>query len=103
MGVSKCGGGGGGKNNLSLNIFPNPATTTLSIQLVDSLANKLLIPNLEQPYELHLIDKYQRKIFAVQSSEKTLQIPTDGIPADTYYLHLYYKEGVVRKQLVIQK
>lgn len=96
-------GGGGGLLRVSAATYPNPVTSSLTVQLTDSLATNKTTELLERPYELHIIDRYQRTVLSLKSSEKTLNIPTDGLPSDVYYLHVYFKDGVIRKQLVIQK
>jgi hypothetical protein len=93
-------------NNLvaaSVSAFPNPTASTLTVQVTDSLSTDPSTVKLEEPYELHLIDKYQRKVMSFKSSDKTLNISIEGIPSDTYYLHFYYKDAIIRKQIIIQK
>ena len=74
-----------------------------SVYVTDSLASTQKNDKLDLPYELQLINKSQRSIFNIKSNEKSILIPTDGIPSDTYYLHLHYKNSIIKKQVIIQK
>ena len=83
----------------SLSVFPNPASSTLSVQVIDSLQGNTL----DQHYELNLMNKFSRKVFSIHSNEKTLEIPVRDLPSDIYYLNVSFKDAVLQKQIVIRK
>jgi hypothetical protein len=85
----------------AISAFPNPASSTLTVQVADSLAAGLNTDKLDESYELYLMDKLQRTIISIHSTDKILQIPTENLPADTYYLQLHYKDAIIRKQIMI--
>ena len=87
----------------TVNFYPNPVSTTLTVQVTDSVSTNTQGTTLDQPYSLFLMDRFSQKVFSAQSSDKTLQIPTDGLPADIYYLIMMYKDAVLQKQILIKK
>jgi hypothetical protein len=106
------GGGGGGSpqvvalstsQSIAMAVYPNPTSSMLVVQVIDSLDTNLSIDKLDEPYELHLIDKSQKKVISIQSSDKTLHISTENLPAEIYYLQVYYKKALLRKQIRISK
>ncbi|MBS1559798.1 MAG: T9SS type A sorting domain-containing protein [Bacteroidetes bacterium] len=96
--VSDCSGGGE-----ALVVYPNPATSTLTVQLSDSLYSATQSTYLEQPYSLQLFDRFSRKIYSIQSKQRLLLIPVDTLPPDIYYLNVFYNDAVLQKQLVINR
>jgi hypothetical protein len=82
----------------SLTVFPNPASSNLTVQLSDSLSNG---SNLNQVYQLSLFNRYAQTVYSVESNTKSMQIPVDNIPADIYYLNVIYNGVVLREQIVI--
>jgi hypothetical protein len=88
---------------VSASTYPNPSSSTLTVQVTDSLATDPSTDKLEQPYELHLVDKFQRKVISVQSSDKILHLSTEDLTPDVYYLQVQYKDAITRKQIVIRK
>jgi len=91
------------KPKVSLSSSPNPASSAISIQVTDSLSSNSLNGTLDQPYELHMMDRFSRKVFSTQSNEKSLEIPIHNLPPDIYYLNMIYKDAVVQKQIIIKR
>jgi hypothetical protein len=86
---------------ITLVAYPNPATTTLTIQLSD---NKSVGAAIDQPYRLELFrDGSLETIHAITSSEREIQIPVDKLPNGIYYLNIHYKGVVVREQIIVKK
>jgi hypothetical protein len=102
---TNCGGGImiSSRPKVSLSSSPNPAASTLSVQVTDSLSLNSSNGTLDQSYELHIMDRFSRKVFSTQSNEKLLEIPVHNLPADIYYLNMIYKDAVVQKQIVIKR
>jgi len=99
--VMSCGGTLGGKAVVAT--FPNPTSSTLTIQVTDSLSTNTQSNALDQPYELQIMDRYSRKVFSAKSSDKAFQISTDGLPDGIYYLNLFYKDALLQKQIIIRR
>jgi hypothetical protein len=91
------------KASATLSVSPNPASTTLTVQVADSLSTNAQSVTLDQPYQLSISDRFSRKVFSTQSNEKLLEIPLHNLPPDIYYLNLIYKDAVVQKQIVIKR
>ncbi len=85
-----------------LSAYPNPATSTLSVQVTDSLSTNTQ-HTLDEQCEIRLMDRFSRTVFTAHSSDRTFDIPTDGLPSDIYYLNVFYKDKVLQKQIVIKK
>jgi hypothetical protein len=96
--VARCGGG----HQNSIVLSPNPAATTLSVQVNDSTSTDQS-DKLPQAYNIIVVDKFSRTILKASSNEKIITIPVENIPNDIYYLLVEYKGEVMRKQLVIKK
>ncbi|MBS1559059.1 MAG: T9SS type A sorting domain-containing protein [Bacteroidetes bacterium] len=96
--VSTCSGGGG---QMSVAVFPNPASFSLTVNVVDSTQNAFA-QTLPQPYQIMLFNRSGQRVFSMQTSNATASIPLSGLPADIYYLDVVYKEAVKQKQIIIQ-
>ena len=92
-------GGGGGAGPVKFTAYPNPTSSNLTIQVTDSTEGK----SLDQPYQLNIMDRFARKVYSIQSSEETFEIPVNNLPPDIYYLNLIYKDVVLQKQIVIKR
>ncbi len=85
-----------------LSAFPNPASSTMTVTVADSLATGES-GALDQPYRLALVDRMGSVAFSTRSDQCTLQIPVNNLPMGIYYLNLVYKEAVVRRQVIISR
>ena len=90
-------------HSASVAASPNPVSSTLTVQVSDSLSTNNSAATLDQPYELHLMDRFSRKVFSAQSNEKKLEIPVGSLAPDIYYLNLIYGDAVLKKQIVIKR
>jgi hypothetical protein len=86
---------------MTYSYYPNPASTELIVQVSDSTSTDTT-PTLET-YQLKLYNNFSQPVYSTRSSNKEVKIPLEGIPNGVYYLHLYYKDAVLRKQIVIKK
>jgi|GEM_PF-436665 len=89
--------------SVRLSTFPNPATSTLTVQVTDSLSINPGSNQLDEVYQLQLTYRFSRKVFSTEPSEASIQIPTEGLAPDIYYLNVFYKDAVLRKQIVIKR
>jgi hypothetical protein len=92
--------------NVVVSSYPNPATTSLTVQLqasgspsVDDTESKTP----DEPYRVDLFDKSSQLVYSTQSSKWKTQIPLDGIPNGTYYLHVRYKGALLQRQVIVGK
>ncbi|HCW06048.1 MAG TPA: hypothetical protein DGG95_01640, partial [Cytophagales bacterium] len=84
----------------SINTYPNPASSTFSVQLTDSLNTG---STLDQPLQLYLYNRLSQTVYSAQSWSKTTEIPVGNLPDDIYYLNMFYKNAVLQKQIVVKK
>ncbi len=84
-----------------LSAFPNPASSTLTVTVADSLATGES-QTLDQPYRLALVDRLGTPVFSAQPSEHSVQVPVSQLPAGVYYLNVVYKEAVLQRQVFIE-
>lgn len=82
--------------------YPNPSSTTMTVSVTDSLSkgNEGFLP---QPYQLSLFNHFGNTVYSVQSDLRTIQLPVGSLPPGIYYLNVFYKEAVLRKQVVIER
>lgn len=85
---------------LVIGAYPNPVSSILHVQLIDSLSSSI---KLDQVYQLNLVNKFSQTVYSIQSSDKNIQIPVDRFPSDIYYLNVCYGDAVLREQIVIGK
>ncbi|MBS1557122.1 MAG: T9SS type A sorting domain-containing protein [Bacteroidetes bacterium] len=96
--VSDCSGGGGEE----LLVYPNPASTTMTVSVTDSLSsNKSEV--LPQSYHLTVFNRFGNSVFSVQSDQCTLQVPVSSLPLGIYCINVFYKDAVLSKQVMISK
>ncbi|MBS1490241.1 MAG: trypsin-like peptidase domain-containing protein [Bacteroidetes bacterium] len=95
---AQCGG-----QQMVVTVFPNPATSTLTVQVTDSLSAAPQENVLGRSYELIIMDRFSRKVYSMQSTEKTTEIPVGSLPPDIYYLNVFYKDAVLQKKIVIKR
>lgn len=96
---ASCSSGG----SVALTAYPNPTSSSITIQLTDSLSTNTSTSFLEQKYDLLILDRYSKKIMSIQSSNKVINLSTENIPSDIYYLIVNYKDAVLSKQIVINR
>jgi len=96
--IQDCSGGGG----MYMTSYPNPSSTTMTVSVTDSLSkgNEGFLP---QPYQLSLFNHFGNTVYSVQSDLRTIQLPVGSLPPGIYYLNVFYKEAVLRKQVVIER
>ncbi len=82
-----------------MSAYPNPSSSTLTVQVSDSLENN----SLDQPYQLHLFNKFGTNVFSIESNEKVLEIPVGNLPPDIYYLHFRHQDAVLERKIVIKR
>ncbi|WHZ06750.1 MAG: Zinc metalloproteinase precursor / aureolysin [Cytophagales bacterium] len=97
--ISNCSGGGG--QMMSVAVFPNPASTSLTVNVVDS-TQSIASVTLPQPCQIMLFNKSGQRVYSTQSSNCTVSVPLLGLPSDLYYLNVVYREAVRQKQILIQ-
>jgi Secretion system C-terminal sorting domain len=88
------------RRGVKMSVYPNPSSQLLTAELTDSLNSD---QSLDQSYQLSIMDRFSRKIFSTQSSEKLMEIPVSHLPPDIYYLNVIYKDAVLRKQVIIKR
>ncbi len=93
--------GGGGSPAAAIAVYPNPTTSSLTLQIADSTSSE--VQTLDQPYQVDMFNKFSENIYSIQSSKKKIDIPLDGLPGGIYYLNVSYKGTTLRRQIVVNK
>lgn len=97
---ASCSGGGGGA--LRVSAFPNPATSILTIQVIDSLSENSY-QDLDESYEVFISDRSSNKVYLSHSSKQNLEIPVGTLLPGVYYLNVTYRKTNLQKQIVIKR
>ena len=99
-------------------IYPNPANKQLTIeQAASSTATGALSATAAttpfatpgwsaapatSSFNVKLYNASQKVVATGTASSAKLQIDTSKLPAGTYYLHIFSKEGTLQKQIIIE-
>jgi len=87
-------------NGGSLLVYPNPASSTFSVQLADSVSTS---STLEQPLKLYMYNRMSQMVYSIQSWSKSIEIPVSDLPTDIYYLNVIYKNAVLQNQILVKR
>ena len=49
------------------------------------------------------MDGFSKKVYTGEFLEQKIQVPTENLAPDIYYLNVIYKDAILRKQIVIKK
>lgn len=87
-------------SGMAVSTFPNPAASTLTVQVTDSLAST----NDALPlYQLSLVDRNGMQIFSTQSDKSSVEISIGHLPQGIYYIRLIYGEAVLQRRVIIAR
>jgi subtilisin family serine protease len=89
-------------NRIALSAYPNPATNTLTIELLDSATNNTDM-KMSEVYQVYLMDRLSKKVFEGQLQDRKMLLPTENLQPGIYYLNVFYKDQALRKQIIIKK
>ncbi len=92
--ASSGGGGGGGGGGIQRAAYPNPASSSITIDLKEI--------DTEDVSEVSLINQSLVKVFYLQTKEKEISVPTENLPDGIYYLSISLKGETTKKQLIIK-
>ncbi len=96
-------------------IYPNPADEQLTIEQTANSSGSVSatasvnplptaswnIASAPASFSVKLLNG-QQKVVATGTASSKVQLNTSTLPAGTYYLHIYYTEGILQKQVVIE-
>lgn len=86
---------------MALKVYPNPAAEMITVEL--DTANVSSINRGFAQYELKLYTTSGEELFSQPvTSAKTL-LDVRSLKNGFYYLHLIHKEGIIRKQIRIER
>ncbi|MCU4177203.1 fibronectin type III domain-containing protein [Carboxylicivirga sp. N1Y90] len=103
-------GTSGGGFPLSMEIYPNPAYETINISVVEpvsensfsSMAANTNEPAQVEPYEVQIWSERNGLVKKQKIKSKKAQIDVSRLKPGIYYVHLIYKNKVVKEQLIIK-
>jgi len=81
--------------------YPNPSSSTMTVSVTDSLSTDNANALQQSPYRLILFDRFGGTAYSVESDQTELQIPVSTLPSGIYYLNVYYKDAMLKRQVVI--
>lgn len=90
---SKCGGGGGGP----LRVFPNPASDELIVEYTTENTDS------KESILVELINPSLNKVYSLETNESSLTIPVHNLPQGIYFLHITNKEGIIKRNIFIER
>ncbi len=92
-----CPGGGP-----RLNAYPNPASSELVVSYQeDSLQTTDVL--MKEAIQLELINAKSEKVYSNGTRNSRTVIPVDKLPEGIYSLHVINREGVIRRQILIDR
>ena len=92
-------------------VYPNPANEQLTIEQCASAASFSAtasaatgwnITSAPTSFSVKLYNGQQKVVATGTANKAELQLDTSKLPPGTYYLHIYYKDGILQKQIVIE-
>jgi hypothetical protein len=83
-------------------VYPNPANEDFTLNLVNE-GEIAIDGTLEVPVGLVLNNVLQQVVYQTETDKSIVTISTADLPSGSYYLSIAHKDGVIRKQVVIQK
>jgi len=92
--------GGGGNPQMVIRTFPNPASSQLNVEISDSTSTGG--ESLNSNYYIVMRDKSANLVYQAVTSMKQIEIPTEGLPSDNYFLRIIYKDAVLEQQIVVK-
>lgn len=97
---SGCGGG------YYFSVFPNPSSTTMTVELVREATNTdtTSIDNslTDVEYSVELVNDSGRKILSAQSINRIVSIDAEKYPKGLYFLHITLKNEVITERVLIK-
>jgi hypothetical protein len=90
-------GGGGGMQSV-LNLYPNPASSYITVSISDSIYS-LQFTN---EYELEVIDNYSNILIKEKGTEKEKQVNVSRLKVGVYTIRLKYNNKIYLEKFLIQ-
>jgi hypothetical protein len=84
----------------SYSMFPNPASDELTIE--QDLENEELM-EIGTAFEVKIFDGKGNELHAQKSDKKLIKIDVRKLKPGFYYVHIIQKEGIIRKQIKIER
>lgn len=92
-----CAGGGGRQ----LNVYPNPVASELTVEYEETPQSP--DSELYETVQIELINSKLEKVFSIRTKNSTTTIPVNELPRGIYYLNFTNKEGVLQRQVKIER
>lgn len=89
---------GGGAMMSVLKVYPNPASSDITVSISDSIYNSQVIIE----YELEVIDNYSNILIREKGIEKEKQINVSRLKLGIYTIRLKYNDKVYIEKFLIQ-
>lgn len=83
-------------------IYPNPATTELTIEKNQAVFGKQISPELET-YDVTILNDAGKEVRSYQNiTEQSLTVNVEALPRGVYYVHILHNGELQRKQIMIR-
>jgi hypothetical protein len=82
--------------SMNASIYPNPTSNSINIEFDESTV-------FAEEYEASLINNMQTPVRTLKSKKTKEVIDVRNLPKGIYYLNIIYKEGILRKQIMIER
>lgn len=93
-----CGIGGG----IGFSIFPNPVSEEITVMMENEKEEEVK-ENSDFPYEIKLYDDAGKELYSQTTSFPKTTFVVRHLKEGFYYLHIYYQEKIIRKQIRIER
>jgi len=91
----------------SLSLYPNPASSELTVSFIDADTTTDITTTsnqeFESTYEVKIYDQYQELIYATQTDRQKFTISTSNFPNGAYILNILNLEGIIQRKIFINK
>ncbi len=87
-----------------VNVYPNPVSDELNLVMLGESGNEIQKENsTDQDFEISLYDVKGHQVSSFKTKETKITIDVSKIKNGFYYLHILYKEGLIRRQIRIER
>jgi hypothetical protein len=87
-----------------VNVYPNPVSDEVNLVMLGESGNKIQKDKSpDQDFEISLYDVKGYQVSAFKTRETEITIDVSKLKNGFYYLHILYKEGLIRKQIRIER
>ncbi|MFM7854875.1 MAG: T9SS type A sorting domain-containing protein, partial [Flammeovirgaceae bacterium] len=83
-----------------VHLYPNPAQKNVTISFVQE-AGKPIDGDLDSSVEITLHNSLQQLVFSGSTQKSSVDVSIEHLPSSTYYLTIFYKKQVIKRQVIV--